>query len=240
MKRLLFSFLIMTLGVSAVFAQKKLTDKGFVKFVMKVTDGEVDNEAAAMVDGMSYSLFIDDGEYRVTMDMMGGVMKIDVFLGIKDRGNVMLMDVMGERIKVELSDEDLMKISDDEAEAGQVQEIEYDRTKRKTIQGYDCYYAEGISEGIRMKMYLTDKIQFEVPEFGTNTLNQVNFNGMDGYPLEITFSPDGLTEIVMEAVEISKKLPKGAFEVNDEGYKTMDTEEFLEEAATENEEGTRM
>lgn len=214
-------FLAVLVVATPVFSQKKIKT-GVVKFEMEA-DAEGSPEMAMMA-GSTLDFYFSEEKQRMDMNMMGGMMKIQTIIPVKNpTDGAILMDMLGQKIQlIGLKEEDMgqnynfMNVDD-------MLEVTYDEKDKKEIAGYSCYKATvKLENGMNMKYYITEKIQ---PPAGIKKKDKKIT--LKGYPLEMVIEAGEGVEMVFKAKEVSNKLPEGAFVVP-EGYQKMTMEEFQE------------
>ncbi len=224
MKKILNSCLLILAAVAlttTVNAQKKIKE-GTVKFEMQA-DSEA-NPEMAMLAGSTLNFYFSEEKQRMDMDMLGGMMKIQTIVPIKNPvESVVLMDMLGQKIQlIGMKEEDMSK-SYNIMNVDDMQDVKYDENDKKDIAGYPCYKATvTMDNGMTMKYYITEKIQ---PPTGMKKKDKKLT--LKGYPLEMVISAGEGMDMVFKATEVSNKLPEGAFTVP-EGYQKMTMEEFQE------------
>lgn len=217
MKKTLLSLAVLCFLVTSTFAQGKIKGNGFVKY--EITAVESDDPMAGMLKGSTMAMYISDTNMRTSMNMMGGMMEMDVIK--KGDDTVMLMSMMGKKIKVQQPEEaaDKSKVADNG--------MTYTANKKKTkeIAGYKCFQVVGkAKDGPEMTFYVTNKINLS-PEGSGGMTQGIEYDKLGGFPLEFTVG-GGDQGMTFTAKEVSGKLSKNAFEYNDEGYEEMTMEEL--------------
>jgi Domain of unknown function (DUF4412) len=193
-----------------------------VKFEMEA-DSEA-NPEMAMLAGSTLNFYFSSEQQRMDMDMLGGMMKVQTIIPIKNpTDGVILMDMLGQKIQlIGLKEEDMTK-NYNFMNVDDMSEVKYDESDKKEIAGYPCYKASvTMDNGMTMKYYITEKIQ---PPVGIKKKDKKL--GLKGYPLEMIIDAGQGMEMVFKATEVSDKLPEGVFSVPD-GYQKMTMEEFQE------------
>ncbi len=224
MKKILnFSLLLLAILTiaSPVFGQKKIK-QGMVKFEMEA-DSE-SNPEMAMLAGSTLNFYFSNEQQRMDMDMLGGMMKVQTIIPIKNpTDGVILMDMLGQKIQlIGLKEEDMTK-NYNFMNVDDMTDVKYDESDKKDIAGYPCYKASvTMDNGMTMKYYITEKIQ---PPVGVKKKEKKL--ALKGYPLEMIIDAGQGMEMVFKATEVSDKLPEGVFSVP-EGYQKMTMEEFQE------------
>jgi Domain of unknown function (DUF4412) len=224
MKKILnFSLLFLAILAfsSAAFAQKKIK-QGMVKFEMEA-DAEA-NPEMAMLAGSTLNFYFSNEQQRMDMDMLGGMMKVQTIIPIKNPADgIILMDMLGQKIQlIGLKEEDMTK-NYNFMNVDDMNDVKYDESDKKEIAGYPCYKATvTMDNGMTMKYYITEKIQ---PPAGIKKKDKKL--ALKGYPLQMIIDTGQGMEMVFKATEVSDELPEGVFSVP-EGYQKMTMEEFQE------------
>ena len=157
---------------------------------------------------------------KTNMSIMGGMIRNQTILDSKKKKGVMLYDMMGRKIAVDLDMGETVENIPDYT-------ITYDKKDVKTIAGYKCYRADIDVKGKddKMVMYVTEKI--------APTGSQLNeqFKDLKGFPLQYQMDQGGL-KMTLKASEVSTTMPDSkAFDVPD-GYEKMTMEEFQKMAGS--------
>ncbi|MBK8506297.1 MAG: hypothetical protein IPL46_31310 [Saprospiraceae bacterium] len=200
--------------------------QGTVKFAVtdvQTTSTEMQQMIGSM-KGMSQVIEFDGKHQRVTMDMMGGLMKIKTYWDATTNVTETYMDMMGQKIKTVMSGEDMDKLKAESADMMKGNEIKYDKNDRKKILGRDCYKATFESETngqkFSMVLYVTEEIK--VPNSFVQNLNQMQ---LVGTPLQWIMDA-GMMKMTFEATEISKELAGDFFSKPEGEYKEMSMEQL--------------
>ena len=201
---------------NSISAQKKMSN-GLIKF--KITEVDSDNQMASMMQGTTIETYFKDEWVKTNFSMMGGMIRNQTIVNSNKKTGVMLYDMMGKKIAVDLDMEKAEEKTPDYT-------ISYDKKDVKTIAGYKCYRADvKIKDGDNMVMYITDKI--------TPVGSQLNqqFKDLKGFPLQYQMDNGGL-KMTLKASEVSTTVPSSnEFEVPD-GYEKMTMEEFQKMAGS--------
>lgn len=220
MKKTLLSLAVICFLATSVFAQKKIKGEGFVKY--EITDVQSDDAMAGMMKGSTMEMYITKKNQRTTINMMGGMMVMDMIM-IGDEDPVMLMDMMGNKIKMAEPEEDAKAEAETTVEASG---MTYKQNKKKTkeIAGYKCFQVIGKDKsGQEMTFYVTDKISL-TPE-GSGMTGAIEYDKIGGFPLEFTVGM-GKESMTFTAKKVSGDISKDAFEYSEEGYEEMSPEEL--------------
>lgn len=196
-----------TLLLSAfTFAQKE----GSVTYVMTMEG--LPPEQAAMMGDMETKVYYKD---KKTYSEMNSMMYSYKILN-DEKGQLFLMDQMGNKFFTRTSKEELDKMA--EASKDKDPKIEY-TNETKTIAGYECKKAIVTSAGkegeIKTDVWYSEKVPY-VSQGGGRRGEM--FKGLKGMPLEFSMK-QGPYNIKMSAKEVSfDKVPDSVFALSTEGY----------------------
>ncbi|MGB0916095.1 MAG: DUF4412 domain-containing protein [Flavobacteriales bacterium] len=207
----LFTALVAIAITLPTLAQKKF--EGSITFGLEYKDlpAEMAAMEAMLPDEMTTRVKGDKTRMEQSMGM--GMSQVTI-TDMKKKSGMLLMDMMGKKMAVEMSKDELDKM--DKKDKSKKPEFKYvDGTKE--VAGYKCKRALVTMEGIgEMELYYTE----DIPS-GAST----QFEGLKGFPLEYTMDA-GQFKIKMTAKEVkSEKLDKSLFEIP-EGFQKMTFEEF--------------
>ncbi len=220
---LLFSFLFVSVGLQA---QMEL-DQG--SLVLEITDVSSDDEQMAamlqMMKGSQTHIFFKDGKNMSSMDMMGGMIKMKSLYD-KESGSVdMLMDMMGQKMHVASSKDDMQKATADQADAFEGFEVKYDESDTKEILGHKCVKTEIIdpkTNKATMEMYVAKGIKAD-----SKMLQGMQYFDIDGFPLEMIIIQPQM-KMTMSTVKLDKEVDDSVFTLNTDGYTKMTFQEFMD------------
>lgn len=188
------------------FAQKE----GSVTYVMTMEG--LPPEQAAMMGDMETKVYYKD---KKTYSEMNSMMYSYKILN-DEKGQLFLMDQMGNKFFTRTSKEELDKMA--EASKDKDPKIEY-TNETKTIAGYECKKAIVTSTGkegeIKTDVWYSEKVPY-VSQGGGRRGEM--FKGLKGMPLEFSMK-QGPYNIKMSAKEVSfDKVPDSVFALSTEGY----------------------
>ncbi len=205
MKNLLKFSLFLLLSASiltTVNAQKNALSDGSITYELKMDKNE---PMAAMLGNTNMVLTFKGSLMKTTVNLMGGMMSMNVVMDATAKKGVMLMSMpmMGKNMAVEMTSEDFQK-ADEKQKVNQTKsKIEYNKKSKRKIAGYKCYKAtakmDGMAEAITF--YVTDKIK----PLGQSQI-QSQIPGLKGFPLAFEVNQSGM-KIVFEASKIDKTKP---------------------------------
>jgi len=226
MKKILLSVLVCSFALtnlSTVFGQ--ITEAIISYEVNMESEDEMVQQQLAMMSGSTMKMSFQDKNFRVDMDM--GMMKNSTISNGKSDKTLMLLEIMGMKMAVPMSKEDIDNAKDEEESE---KEPTIERTNEtKTIAGYECTKIIITDEdGLETIMYVTDKIK------PANNKNKFSNDKINGFPLymEIEQNKGGMEmTMTMSAVKVETKIKdKSLFDTKiPEGYdeKTMKEIEAL-------------
>ena len=194
------------------FAQK--TFQGTIKY--KLTYQNVPQEQMSMLPANQTSYYSDDF-VRSDVDMGMGMSQRTIN-NVADQSSTIIMDVMGQKIYIEMSEEDTKELRAQMNADGAKPEIEVDPEATVDVAGYTCKKATISYAGNTTVVYYTEDLKAA----GTT---DPTYNELDGVVLMTEMSQNGI-DIRMKAIEVNKeKLDKSTFAIP-EGYEKMSLEEF--------------
>ncbi len=228
MKKLISSllFIAVLFCTNSIFAQKELTE-GYIK--MEITDVTSDDEQVAamleMMKGSQTELHFKDGQNLTTANMMGGMVQTKSLFNEKEGNLTMLMDIMGQKMNVESSKEELEKLNADQKEMMEDMKVTYDEGDTKEILGYKCVKAkvENTQMGkMAFEMYVSKDIKAS-----SKSIQGLQNLDLEGFPLELVLAQPQMT-MTMTAVELKEEVDENVFKLDKSGYTKMTMEEFME------------
>lgn len=211
MKNLIVAFMAVAIALPTL-AQKKF--EGTIKFALSYEDlpAEMAAMEAMLPDEMTT---IIKGEKSRLEQSMGMGMSSVTITDMKKGSGIVLMDMMGKKVAMEMTKEELEKMDKKKASEKKPEFKYTDETKE--VAGYKCKKAVVVMEGAgEMEVYYTE----DLPS-GANK----QFEGLKGFPLEYKIA-QGPMKIKVTAQSVKmEKVDKGLFEIP-EGYDKMSFEEF--------------
>lgn len=211
MKKLIAFFVLSLALITSLGFSQGMSD-GSITYTMAIDGPEMDGMAKAMMKDAKTTISFLGKKVRLFTDM--GMMQTTVITDGNTNKSVVLMDMMGMKLAMqpEVSDEDMQLTPN----AGVKK-----TGKTKTIAGYSCEEIIVTQEdGQTANLWITDKIK---PQGKTD----YSFQGVSGFPLEMTMNQDGNT-VNMKAISVSNTKPD-ADEFSTEvpnGYRLMSEEEM--------------
>lgn len=209
MKNLVLALVAVAIALPTI-AQKKF--EGTITFGLEYQDlpAEMAAMEAMLPDEMTIQIKGDKTRLEQSLGM--GMSQVTI-TDLKKGSGTLLMDMMGKKMAVEMSKEELKEM---DKKGTKKPEFKYvDGTK--SIAGYDCKKAMVVLEGAgEMEVYYTE----DLPS-GANK----QFEGLKGFPLEYTID-SGQFKMKMTAKSVKKEsLGADLFEIPD-GFDKMTFEEF--------------
>jgi len=215
----LIGLFIFFLAATSAWGQKTFSE-GTVKF--EITDLSSDNPQVAgqleMMKGSTMTIYIKDEQQMTSMNMMNGMMQQNMIMDKENNTMLMLMDMMGRKVKVK------MPVDENEAENVDV-DIKYFEDDTKKIAGYDTYRAVMVtkSEGQEIKLvtYITDAFEFD----GQMIQSAPGSKQLRGMPLEFTVMQPEIS-MTFTAQEVSTSVDASVFDIDTSDYEEMDPKDL--------------
>lgn len=219
-------FKILTLNVLLTFlavttyAQK---NNAHIQYVMNFESTGETETMAAMMNGSLLDVYFAPDNSKMVLNMMSGMMKMDMRMNTKSKNGIMLMDIMGQQKYKTIDSDDVNKEDDSKVD---MPEIKYLK-KYKEIAGYKCQKAlimvEEAAEPV--VVYFTNKI--EMPKGFEKYTEQLNMTGIKGFPMAIeVISSELKINITAQAVDFVKQSKK-IFDLKaPEGYEEMNEQDL--------------
>ncbi len=210
--KILITVIALSISTSMIQAQTKLTE-GSVVFSITMTDNDLDPQIASMMPKEMTLTFKGD---KSKTDMKMGMGTIIVLYDDKAKFATTLMDMMGQKTAIKISEADMEKEKGKQPKTT-VKNLE----ETKVICGYTCHKAELTIEGEKEKqiVYYTKDIVAK-----NSQAQKGGLKGLDGFPMEYVISMQGMG-MKMTAKTVSKdKLEDAVFKIP-EGYKEMTMDE---------------
>lgn len=214
----LFAFLAIT-----TYAQK---NNAHIQYVMNFETNGESNEAQmmGMMNGSLLDIYFAPDNSKMVLNMMSGMIKMDMRMNTKSKKGIMFMDMMGNQKYKTIDSDDVN--SEREDSKVDMPEIKYLK-KYKEIAGYKCQKAlitvEEAAEPV--VIYFTDKI--EMPKGFEKYTEQLNMAGIKGFPMAIEIASSEMKiNITAQAVDFVKQSKK-IFDLKaPEGYTEMTPEDL--------------
>lgn len=193
----------------------------------KISDTQVtyainaEGAMAAAMSGSTMDLFFTTDKTKLVTSMMGGMVKMDIRMDIKKNKGIMLMDMMGQKKAVEMTEELLDKGKNAQPQYSDVKYLK----NYKTIAGYKCQEVKVKMEGLDEPaiVFVTDKI--ESPVMGD--MQMMQFTNLNGFPLSWQIKQQGMTIIMEASSVVQDKIPAKEFDTAlPEGYEKMSMEDL--------------
>lgn len=219
----LINFLLLVVPFVSVTAQKTI-DQGYVK--MEITEATSDDPQMAMglemLKGSMAEIFFIEGKYKTTMNMMGGMIKMDNFVDTKTSKMDLLFDAMGSKMWVDTNLDEAKKNKPAQADMEDFK-VEYNRDETKEILGYKAFKATITMPGsadMKVEGWVTDQIKTDA-----NIIQGMEDLKLEGFPLEFSMINPQM-RMTFKATDIKDSVDAGVFELKTGGYQKMTMEEF--------------
>ncbi|HEY9116927.1 MAG TPA: DUF4412 domain-containing protein [Roseivirga sp.] len=197
--------LILSITLLATLASFKIVDQPFegdINFKINYIEVPEDMKGMESMLPSQLSMTFGEGKAKIQQDVMGGS-QIIITDDVKKEGD-MLMEMMGMKIHVHMTKEELEKEEAD-MEKPTVKLL----SGEKKILGYTCKRAEVVTSEGSMELWYTNEIDAK----------NKDFKEIDGFPLEYTANQGGLKMQFIAASVESRKVDLAEFAVPS-GYTT--------------------
>lgn len=223
MKHLINLFLLLVPFV-AVTAQKSL-DKGYIK--MEITEATSDDPQMAMglemMKGSETEIFFTKGKYMTTMNMMGGMIKMNNLVDTESNKMDMLFDAMGNKMWVDTNLDEAKKNKPTQDMSDY--KVTYDREVTKEILGYKAFkttISMPANPGMTVEGWVTDEIKTDA-----NIIQGMEDLKLEGFPLEFSIvNSNPSMKMTFSAKDVKDSVDDKVFTLNTTGYTKMTMEEF--------------
>ncbi len=230
MKKTILSILSFCLFLSMGFSQKEFSE-GYIK--MEITDVITDSQEAAqfveMMKGTETEIIFNQEQSISNVNMMGGMMEMKIVINNEDQHMNMFFNAMGNKMQIESTKEERDKMQEEQGQAVDPDSfiLEWDENVTKDILGHECtkltVKSKEDPEADGMVLFVAKNIK------ASNKLIQgMEHFDIQGFPLEYQINAQGM-KMVTTAVELKHEVPKGAFDINTNGYQKMTLEEFTKQ-----------
>lgn len=203
------------IGLPTIDAQKALKE-GHIEYEVTKIDSE--SMEAQMMKGTLINFYFNKANTKMNVQMMGGMVTMDIFTETASETSTLLMNMMGRKVQVKQPKEE-----EKEEAAKPDFDITYDKSDSKEIAGEKCIKAtlkdKKTTESIII--YVAQGLAAKVK------MAEDMFPGLQGIPMEIQISAQGMGATIT-AQKIEKSCDKTAFDIP-EGYEEMTPEQFQKE-----------
>ncbi|WP_420386209.1 DUF4412 domain-containing protein [Roseivirga sp.] len=206
----LLCFFAMTAQLSVAQESFKIT----FDFAIDAEGDEAEMAMMMMQDSKMVLAFKGD-KARVHMDM--GMMTTTVISHDDSKSGLMLMDMMGMKMAVAMTEADYKKALENQKDP----KIE-ETGETKTIAGYKCKKAIVTDEdGTKMTIYYTPDLK------PLNKNTEYTYKGIEGMPLEMHTVQEGMTITITATEVVKNNVSDDEFNLDiPEGYKKMTMQEL--------------
>ena len=219
MKKIFLSAVALTvLSVTSLNAQIK---EGYIVYDMKIEG--LPPEQAAMFGDMETKVTFKNGKsLSESSTMMGSEQTLT-----DDKGITTLSDMMGNKIAIKQTKEEIEKEEAKSKDKVQEPKIEY-VNETKTIAGYECKKAivtafDSEKKEIKFDLWYCEKFENRSKNAKGN---EAMFKNLKGAPFEFTINR-GPMKVKMQAKEVSlEPVPDSKFDLSTEGYQIKTMEEL--------------
>lgn len=206
---------LFVVGLPTMEAQKSLKE-GHIEYEVTKIDSE--SMEAQMMKGTLINFYFNEKNTKMNVQMMGGMVTMDILTETATETSTMLMNMMGRKVQVKQPEEEKAE----EADASKF-DITYDKSDTKEIAGQKCIKATLVDKSTEesMTIYVTKSLSTKAK------LVDKMFPGLEGIPMEIIISAQGMGATIT-ALNLKKSVDVSSFEIP-EGYEEMTPEQFQKE-----------
>jgi GLPGLI family protein len=213
-KKVMLLFILMAANV--IYANAQKISEGKVVYDITYPDTDMPDEQMAMMPTES-SMFFKGTQSRVEMKMGMGMNQVVLFDN-KNKVMTMLMDMMGSKTAVKMTEEDLKKQKEKTGKSDYQIKV---TDETKDVAGYKCKKAiVTTKDGGTFDLYFTDQITFKNGDWASE------FKGVDGFPLQYKITQGEMT-MQLTAKTVSKEKVDDALFTVPSDYKYMTQEEMM-------------
>ncbi len=219
MKKLFSTLAVVALSVLSLNAQIK---EGTITYDMKI-DG-LPPEQAAMMGDMETKVAFKNGKSLSELNSM----MVTTQTLVDDKGMVMLMEQMGNKIAIKQTKDEMEKEEAKQKDKPTDPKIEY-TSETKTIAGYECKKAiitmvNKDKKEEKMEVWVSDK--FENTNKDGKGRGQGFMKGLKGMPFEYSSTMGPMKVSVLAKSVSTEPVPDSKFELSTDGYKLMTMDEL--------------
>ena len=226
MKKLLsvLSFLLVT---NFIFAQKTLKEGAITYAISDVKAKGKNAMASQMLNGIIMTMYFNESQQKINMNMMNGMMKMQMFTNPKEKTMRSFMDMMGQKMEMTGIDSTYKYGLEHPAKVDSTAEKAKATGKTKEILGYKCdeYVVKSMvkEKEINGYIYVTkdlivDKALWRNKEVGM--IPMLDGSQVPGFPMEMGMETAEMS-LKMTVTKIDEKIDSKEF-IIPEGYKKMD------------------
>ncbi|HMY83104.1 MAG TPA: DUF4412 domain-containing protein [Saprospiraceae bacterium] len=199
---------------------------GFSQYVrmgvssVKASSPEAQQQIEATMKSMKIESFATPDKVRSDVNMMGGMVVMSTFTNPNDDSFVMYMDMMGQKMKVVPTPEELKSIKEEGDNNSKDMKITEVPGDSKTILGFKCKKINVSNGDMNVVMYVTPDLKMKA-----NRIQGMEGLKIDGYPLEYTVEAAG-TKMTFTADKYEPTFDDGKMKEPSGKYKEMTFTEF--------------
>ncbi len=220
---------------SQFFAQKTLTELSVTYTIkdVKIKGGGKNAMAGKAMENSNIQINSKNGQSKMNMDMMNGMIKMQMFMNSKTNSSNMFMSMMGQNIEM-VGIDSIQKHQKANPDTSKLKTSKPVATgKKKKILDYDCdeYVTTSITKGKKSttSMYVTKAIKADKSVFENSDQMQMlpSMSGggsIEGFPLEMSIDSDEMT-MTMQATAIEDEVEDKEF-IMPTGYKKVNVKDM--------------
>ena len=207
--------LLVSVSVSAQKKEKPFA--GSIKYTITYEDLDPQYKGQVPTEMITY---VKDGKVR--MDQISPIYTMGA-ITLEDGSSIVLFDIMGQKLAMQQSKEDVEKAKAEAKESGVLKDEEpivkaTDETK--TIAGYKCTKYEVTTDGETMEVFATEDIPMPASYKENSPVK-----GIKGVPMQYSMTTQGMN-MTMTAKEVKKGGVNNSMFMITDDYQKVSAEEF--------------
>ncbi|HQW10676.1 MAG TPA: hypothetical protein PK076_00905 [Saprospiraceae bacterium] len=211
------ALLISTTGLFSQYVKIKVAN-------VETSDPAMKQQMEGMFKTMKMEIYNTPEQSVTTMNMMNGMVNTKTFVNTKDQTYVLYTDMMGNKIKVEPTAEELKKQKMDNEANGKNITVTEVPNDTKTILGHVCKKYLLKSDKMEMTVYAAPDVKIS-----PKGIQGFENYSIDGFPLEYTVNAAG-NKITFETEKLETTFDQSAMDIPKGNYKSMNFTDFMKQA----------
>ena len=191
---------------------------------VETSDPAMKQQMEGMFKTMKMEIYNTPEQSVTTMNMMNGMVNTKTFVNTKDQTYVLYTDMMGNKIKVEPTAEELKKQKMDNEANGKNITVTEVPNDTKTILGHVCKKYLLKSDKMEMTVYAAPDVKIS-----PKGIQGFENYSIDGFPLEYTVNAAG-NKITFETEKLETTFDQSAMDIPKGNYKSMNFTDFMKQA----------
>ncbi len=190
MKKIILSLVLLLFGTSS-FAQKKFSE-ATISYTIAIEGLPEDDPSAEMLKDATMKMVYKGDDVKMDMDMI--MMKNIILMNAQTKKYTLLLDLMGQKFAIAMSEEEMNKSKEDAEKVKSVTKT----SDSKKIAGYLCFkYVVIKINGDETVVWATTEIEPQA-----KNPNDMYAGKLEGFPLEYTNLTNGMS-MKMQATAVN-------------------------------------